>query len=45
MKISIPFSSNKMYLRDEALNWATPGPGTWASARGQNGHFPLGNCY
>jgi len=33
MKTSIPFSSKKIYLLDEALNWATQGPGTWASAR------------
>ena len=31
-----------MYLLDEALNWATPGPGTWASTKGgKTGISPL----
>jgi len=39
---TIPFLSNKIYLLDEALNWATPGPGTWASTKGgKTGISPL----
>jgi len=42
MKTSI-YTFKKMYIIDEALNWATLGPGTWASARGGDGHFHPGN--
>jgi len=39
---TIPFLSKKRYRLDEALNWATPGPGTWASAKGgKTGVSPL----
>jgi len=43
MNTSIHFSLKNNYLLDEGLNWATPEPGTWASAVGGKRTFSPGN--